>query len=129
MRVSDLGEFPLIDRVAEIVAVNRPDVIVGIGDDVAVLEGGGDEWLLAKVDSQVEGVHFTVDAISPRQLGRRALAVQDADLLGARVRLRGVGERPLQRPREALREGAARHGRWRRPAADEPTFGRLRRDG
>lgn len=83
MRIAELGEFPLIDRVAEIVAVDRPDVIVGIGDDVAVLEGQEDEWLLAKVDIQVEDVHFLRDVISPRQLGRRALAINLSDIAAA----------------------------------------------
>jgi thiamine-monophosphate kinase len=117
MRISELGEFPLIDRIARIAAVEREDVIVGIGDDVAVLapfgerpeqaiasaglqtalpgsvgdrpkqrvgerpeQGAGGEWLLAKVDSQVEGVHFLKSAISPRQLGRKALAVNLSDI-------------------------------------------------
>jgi thiamine-monophosphate kinase len=83
MRVSELGEFPLIDRVAEIVSVDRPDVVVGIGDDVAVLEGEGDEWLLAKVDIQVEGVHFVPGSISPRDLGRKALAINLSDIAAA----------------------------------------------
>lgn len=83
MRISDLGEFPLIDRLAEIVAVDRPDVIVGIGDDVAVLDAGGDDWLLAKVDIQVEGVHFRREAIQPRQLGRKALAINLSDIAAA----------------------------------------------
>jgi thiamine-monophosphate kinase len=80
MHISQLGEFPLIDRIAQIAAVEREDVIVGIGDDVAVLEGSGSEWILAKVDCQVEGVHFLRDAISPRQLGRKALAVNLSDI-------------------------------------------------
>jgi len=85
MHISQLGEFPLIDRIARIVAVEREDVIVGIGDDVAVLAPVGDRpeqdsLLLAKVDSQVEGVHFYRDAISPRQLGRKALAVNLSDI-------------------------------------------------
>ena len=83
MRISDLGEFPLIDRLADIVAVDRPDVIVGIGDDVAVLNAAGDDWLLAKVDIQVEGVHFLREAISPRQLGRKALAINLSDIAAA----------------------------------------------
>jgi thiamine-monophosphate kinase len=84
MHISDLGEFPLIDRIARIAAVERGDVIVGIGDDVAVLAPGGDrpgeDWLLAKVDCQVEGVHYLKGAISPRQLGRKALAVNLSDI-------------------------------------------------
>jgi thiamine-monophosphate kinase len=83
MRIADLGEFPLIDRVAKIVATDRSDVVVGIGDDVAVLENHGDEWLLAKVDIQVEGVHFVRDAIPPRQLGRRALIINLSDIAAA----------------------------------------------
>jgi thiamine-monophosphate kinase len=88
MRVSELGEFPLIDRVADIVAVDRPDVIVGIGDDVAVLDGGGEDWLLAKVDIQMEGVHFLREAISPQQLGHKSLAITLSDIAAA-------GGRPL----------------------------------
>ncbi len=88
MRISELGEFPLIDRVAEIVSADRPDVVVGIGDDVAVLDGGGDDWLLAKVDIQVEGVHFVPGSISPRDLGRKALAINLSDIAAA-------GGRPL----------------------------------
>jgi thiamine-monophosphate kinase len=55
---------------------------------VAVLEGTGQEWLLAKVDSQVEGVHYLKDAITPRQLGRKALAVNLSDIAA-------IGGQPL----------------------------------
>lgn len=80
MRISDLGEFPLIDRVEQIVKLERPDIVVGIGDDVAVLEGRRDDLILATVDSQVEDVHFLRERIAPRQLGRRALAVNLSDI-------------------------------------------------
>ena len=83
MRVSELGEFPLIDRIAGIAAINRPDIIVGIGDDVAVLETQEEGWLLAKVDSQVEGVHFRRETISPFHLGRRSLAINLSDIAAA----------------------------------------------
>jgi thiamine-monophosphate kinase len=80
VRVSELGEFPLIDRVEEIVAIHRPDVVVGIGDDVAVLADQGAELILATVDSQVENSHFLRHLITPRQLGRRALAINLSDI-------------------------------------------------
>jgi len=80
MDISELGEFLLIDRLARIVAVERSDVVVGIGDDVAVLDNGGAELILAKVDSQVEDVHFLRSGISPHQLGRRALAINLSDI-------------------------------------------------
>ena len=83
MRISELGEFSLIDRVSQIVSVDRGDVVVGIGDDVAVLDTGAGDWLLAKVDIQVEGVHFVPGSISPRDLGRKALAINLSDIAAA----------------------------------------------
>jgi thiamine-monophosphate kinase len=87
VKISDLGEFPLIERVAAIVGAERADVIVGIGDDVAVLDCGGEQWILAKVDSQVEGTHYRKDLIAPQRLGRRALAINLSDIAA-------VGGRP-----------------------------------
>ncbi|MFQ3660973.1 MAG: thiamine-phosphate kinase [Chloroflexaceae bacterium] len=88
MRIADIGEFALIERLRSLVAVERPDIIAGIGDDVAVLSVEGDEWLLATVDCQVEDVHFLRGAITPTQLGRRALAINLSDLaaMGGRPR-------------------------------------------
>ncbi|MFP3895923.1 MAG: thiamine-phosphate kinase [Anaerolineales bacterium] len=82
MQISDLGEFPLIDRINEIVSTERSDVVVGIGDDVAVLvsDADGDDLILATVDSQVEDIHFLRDLITPKQLGRRALAINLSDI-------------------------------------------------
>ncbi len=87
MNVREVGEFGLIERLARIVGVERPDVVVGIGDDVAVLDVGGPDWLLATVDCQIEDVHFLRHAIPPDQLGRRALAVNLSDIAA-------VGGRP-----------------------------------
>ena len=83
MRISDLGEFPLIDRVAALAGTDRSDVIVGIGDDVAVLESPTGKYLLAKVDSQVEDVHFLRQAIAPQDLGHKALAINLSDIAAA----------------------------------------------
>lgn len=80
MRIGDLGEFALIDRLQQIVAVDRADVLVGIGDDAAVLAWQGDEVLLATVDTHVENVHFLPYLATPGQLGRRALVVNLSDI-------------------------------------------------
>ncbi|MCG8348836.1 MAG: thiamine-phosphate kinase [Chloroflexales bacterium] len=80
MRVGDLGEFELIGRLQQLIPSERPDVIVGIGDDVAVLSAQGDVLLLATSDSQVEQVHFVRHLIAAEQLGRRALAVNLSDI-------------------------------------------------
>lgn len=80
MRISDFGEFPLIDRLERLVVSTGAGVVIGIGDDTAVLEGCGGWYRLATVDAQVETVHFLRDQITPQQLGWRALAVNLSDI-------------------------------------------------
>jgi thiamine-monophosphate kinase len=80
MRVADIGEFPLIERLGQIIATERPDLLVGLGDDVAVLALPGDELLLATIDIQIERVHFLPELITPEQLGARALAINLSDI-------------------------------------------------
>ena len=79
--VGDIGEFGLIDRIKTICGQDvAPDVILGIGDDTAVVRIDDSRALVATCDSQVEDVHFRWEAITPFQLGRRALAVNLSDI-------------------------------------------------
>jgi thiamine-monophosphate kinase len=55
-------------------------VVRGIGDDAAVLALEPDHYLLWTIDTLVEGVHFDLDYISLKQLGRKALAVNLSDI-------------------------------------------------
>ncbi|MFQ6001329.1 MAG: thiamine-phosphate kinase [Anaerolineae bacterium] len=80
MRITEIGEFGLIDRVKEALGPPGAGVVVGIGDDVAVLRARGDKFLLATCDIQVEGIHFLKEAISPYQLGRKAAAINISDI-------------------------------------------------
>lgn len=80
MRVRDVGEFALIDQLGAIVGRRRAEVVVGIGDDAAALDLGGEALVLLTVDSQVEGVHFVRERTPPRLLGRRLLAVNASDI-------------------------------------------------
>jgi len=79
-RVRDIGEFKLIDRIARIAGPPGRGALIGIGDDTALLEPSEGRLLLATCDVQVEGVHFLREVISPRQLGRRALAINLSDI-------------------------------------------------
>ncbi len=83
MKIDELGEFALIDRIRAALPAPGPGVIVGIGDDVAVLEASADRVWLATCDVQVEGVHFLRDVIPPRSLGRKALAINLSDVASA----------------------------------------------
>jgi len=80
MRVSELGEFGLIERIARFLPTPPSDVVVGIGDDVAVLRTSGPDYLLATCDAQVENVHFIRQSISPYQLGRKIAAINVSDI-------------------------------------------------
>jgi thiamine-monophosphate kinase len=80
MRINQLGEFGLIDRIQRALPANGPGVLVGIGDDVAVLEADANRVWLATCDVQVEGSHFLREKITPQDLGRKALAVNLSDI-------------------------------------------------
>ena len=79
MRIGDLGEFGLIERIAAL-AGTAAGVELGIGDDTAVLDTGGPRLLLATIDSQIEGRHFLRERIDAYQLGRRSAAINLSDI-------------------------------------------------
>ncbi len=88
MQLRDLGEFGLIDRI-ERAARSLGDargVVIGIGDDAAVLRAPPREDVVVSTDALVEGVHFRWRTDPPRTLGRRALvaALSDLAAMGAR---------------------------------------------
>ncbi len=72
------GEFELIDRLAA--RLDPLDGGVGIGDDAAAWPPTPGRLVVATTDMLVEGIHFRLDWISPRDLGWKALAVNLSDL-------------------------------------------------
>jgi thiamine-monophosphate kinase len=79
-----LGEFALIERYFSR-AVPRDDVLLGVGDDAALLDVPAGCVLVAATDTLVEDVHFLPDA-PPDSVGHQSLAVNLSDLaaMGAR---------------------------------------------
>jgi thiamine-monophosphate kinase len=73
-----MSEFDLIARYFSRPATRR-DVLLGVGDDAAVLEVAADRRLVAAVDTIVEGVHFP-KGTHPGAIGHRALAVNLSDM-------------------------------------------------
>ena len=79
LTLADVGELGLIGRITSI--LGDQDVLVGIGDDAAVIEQPGrEQLLLATVDTLVEDVHFRRDETNAPDVGRRALAVNVSDI-------------------------------------------------
>ncbi|MBI4516945.1 MAG: thiamine-phosphate kinase [Deltaproteobacteria bacterium] len=73
-----LGEFGFLDRLLPTLG-RRRDVIVGPGDDCAVVRCGS-RRLLITTDALVEEVHFERGWLTPVQLGRRSLLVNLSDI-------------------------------------------------
>jgi len=68
-----MNEFELIQRLTPRLPTNE-SVVVGAGDDCAVLNlGAPDRLLLFKTDAVVQGIHFTDDT-PPEKIGHKALA-------------------------------------------------------
>jgi thiamine-monophosphate kinase len=67
-----MNEFDLIHRLTRALPTNS-SVVVGAGDDCAVLDAGvPDRLLLFKTDAVVEGVHFT-PGTAPEKIGHKAM--------------------------------------------------------
>jgi len=86
MKVSELGEFGLIDLLAKM-AYGAQDkeieawqqLILGIGDDAAAWYGDA-SIQLATVDSLIQDVHFSLGIASWEELGWRAMAANLSDI-------------------------------------------------
>src|SRR5216117_1932239 len=87
--VADLTERELIARIQERLPAPPAWLIVGIGDDAAVVEPERNRLEVLTVDAIVEGVHFDRAFAPPEAIGHRALAVNLSDLaaMGAAPRL------------------------------------------
>jgi thiamine-monophosphate kinase len=74
-----VGEFELIERYFAAVGANRADVVLGVGDDAALLQVPAGHELVACTDTLVEGRHFPT-GFDAADIGWRALAVNLSDL-------------------------------------------------
>jgi thiamine-monophosphate kinase len=83
-----MGEFELIRRHFQRAGVAQPgNVVLGVGDDCALLQPAPGHQLAISTDMLVEGRHFFAD-VDPEALGHKALAVNLSDLAA-------MGARPL----------------------------------
>lgn len=72
-------EFSIIDRYFAHHAQGHDDVVLGVGDDAAVLRVPAGHELVVTTDTMVAGVHFPVSA-SPEDIGYKLLAVNLSDI-------------------------------------------------
>jgi len=74
-----LSEFSLIKQYFEKVSRPQSDVLLGIGDDCAIVQADINQQIAISVDTLVEGIHFLPNA-DPESLGHKSLAVSLSDL-------------------------------------------------
>lgn len=84
MKVSELGEFSLIDLLSQIINQNSSvapaqQLILGIGDDAAAWHSEGGVQL-ATTDTLVDSIHFNIPEITWEELGWKSIAVNLSDI-------------------------------------------------
>jgi thiamine-monophosphate kinase len=83
MRIQEIGgEFALIQRLGRIIPCRREDVLVGIGDDAAVLKINDKDgrYVLVTTDTVVENDHFNPSWSRPEQIGIKAAESNISDI-------------------------------------------------
>lgn len=83
MKIEEIGgEFALIDKLAKIIPADHADLIVGMGDDAAVIRTAPEPapYALVTTDILVEGRHFTREWASPEQIGIKAAECNISDI-------------------------------------------------
>lgn len=78
-RLSDLGEFKLIDHLTKNFKIKHKSTIKGIGDDAAVIECN-DKQIVITTDLLIEGVHFDLSYMPLKHLGYKAVIVNLSDV-------------------------------------------------
>lgn len=81
MLISDFGGEDAVIKLIESLHIGGDDrVVVGFGDDAAVLRTGTNRLLIVTTDLLIEGTHFRRDIIDAYSLGWKAAAVNISDI-------------------------------------------------
>jgi len=80
MRISRLGEFGLIDTIRKMNPAKNKGVVIGLGDDTAVVRNDKSRYILLTTDTLVENVHFNLQYCKFFELGWKLLAVNLSDI-------------------------------------------------
>jgi len=78
MKLSQIGEFSLLERLRNRFHARSRGLLLGIGDDAAVIKTAGNT--LVTSDMMVEGVHFDLSWSTPFQLGFKLVSVNISDI-------------------------------------------------
>jgi thiamine-monophosphate kinase len=75
----DQTEDQLVEAIRKVLSGDAPGVVVGVGDDAAVVDPGRHDGVIT-TDMLVDGVHFEVEKTLPHDLGHKSLTVNVSDI-------------------------------------------------
>lgn len=80
MPQSRIGEFDLIRRLERLTHRHAASILIGIGDDAAILKVRPNRALVATTDLLAERVHFDLRQMTYQQLGYKAMVANLSDI-------------------------------------------------
>jgi len=80
MKIKDIGEFGLINRIKKSTKLFSKEVVIGIGDDAAVLKFDKNHYIIFTTDMLVENDHFSLKFSTPEQIGMKAIEQNASDV-------------------------------------------------
>jgi thiamine-monophosphate kinase len=80
MNLSEAGELALLEILRKKFRKKPSRLVLGIGDDAAVIKAGKTAYMLLTTDMMVEGVHFDLRWTTPFQLGFKLVSVNVSDI-------------------------------------------------
>lgn len=83
-KLTELGEFKLIDTLTQNFNLTQASSILGIGDDAAILKH--EENIVVSTDLLVEGVHFDLSYMPLKHLGYKSVIVNLSDVYAMNAR-------------------------------------------
>lgn len=78
-KISELGEFGLIERLTKDIQLKNKSTFIGVGDDAAILDYQ-DKQIVVSTDLLTEGVHFNLMYVPLKHLGYKAVVVNLSDV-------------------------------------------------
>lgn len=78
-KISEIGEFGLIDRLTQHIQLKNKSTLKGVGDDAAVLNYD-DKCVVFSTDLLTEGVHFNLMYVPLKHLGYKSVIVNLSDI-------------------------------------------------
>jgi thiamine-monophosphate kinase len=87
MKLSEIGEFGLIDRLRDLLGpIDAPDLVQGIDDDAAVYRVADGRVHAVTTDALIEGIHFDLRFTTMERLGFKAMSVNVSDIAAMNAR-------------------------------------------